>query len=86
MASPEIEQLQARMRALPNEAEGIDMVRALVDIADALAAIDDKLAATIESVESTEDSPDRGQLLRMPGAAAPPPPVQGEDPAARSGR
>ena len=55
MASPEIEQLQARLRALPNGAKGVDIVRALVDIADALATMDEKLAATIESIASVEE-------------------------------
>ena len=55
MASPEIEELQSRMRALPNHAEGVDIVRALADIADALATMDEKLAATIESVASVEE-------------------------------
>jgi hypothetical protein len=54
MASQEIEQLQARIAALPNDAEGVDLVKALGDIADALATLDDKLAATIESLEAIE--------------------------------
>ena len=54
MASPEIEQLQAQMRALPNDPEGVDLVRALADIANALATMDAKLAATIDSIEAIE--------------------------------
>jgi hypothetical protein len=57
MASQEIELLQARIAALPNDADGVDIVKALSDIADALATLDDKLATAIESIESIEEPP-----------------------------
>jgi hypothetical protein len=55
MASHEIEQLQARIAALPNDAEGVDIVRALADIAGALGTLDDKLAATVQAIEASEE-------------------------------
>jgi hypothetical protein len=55
MASHEIEQLQARIAALSNDAEGVDIVKALADIAEALGTMDDKVAAIIESIEASDE-------------------------------
>jgi hypothetical protein len=55
MASPQIEQLQARITALPNHVEGVDIVKALSDIADALNNLDDKIEAAVGSIVAIEE-------------------------------
>jgi hypothetical protein len=51
MATQGIAELRARLDGLSNHADGTDIVKALVDIADVLVLLDSKLAVALESID-----------------------------------
>jgi hypothetical protein len=51
MATQGIAELRARLDGLPNHADGTDIVKALVDIAEVLVLLDSKLAVALDSID-----------------------------------
>ena len=51
MVTQGIAELRARLDGLPNHADGTDIVKALVDIAEVLVLLDSKLAVALDSID-----------------------------------